>query len=85
HAQKNGYQEVEPTEEAQEKWVAFLLTGPGARIGNIECTPGYYNNEGQGFGEQDRFALGHPAGAQGFFNHIEAWRNSGSFEGLAFK
>ncbi len=85
HAQKNGYQEVEPTEEAQEKWVAFLLTGPGARIGNIECTPGYYNNEGQGFGEQERFALGHPAGAQGFFNHIEAWRNSGSFEGLAFK
>ncbi|TWJ06690.1 flavin-containing monooxygenase [Altererythrobacter ishigakiensis] len=85
HAQKNSYQEVEPTEEAQEKWVAFLLTGPGARIGNIECTPGYYNNEGQGFGEQERFALGHPAGAQGFFNHIEAWRNSGSFEGLAFK
>ena len=85
HAQDQGFSEVEPTAEAQQQWIDFLLTGPGARIGSTECTPGYYNNEGQGYGEQERFALGHPAGAQGFFNHIEAWRHSGEFKGLEFR
>ncbi|MEM6584936.1 MAG: NAD(P)/FAD-dependent oxidoreductase [Pseudomonadota bacterium] len=84
HAQDEGYRTVEPNAEAQQNWIDFLLTGPGARIGSTECTPGYYNNEGQGYGEQERFALGHPAGAQGFFSHIEAWRNSGQYEGLEF-
>ena len=85
HAQTNGYAQVEPSAQAQQKWIDFLLTGPGARIGSNECTPGYYNNEGQGYGEQERFALGHPAGAQGFFNHIDAWRKSGKYEGLEFE
>ena len=85
HALDAGHAEVEPTAEAQQQWVDFLLTGPGARIGSTECTPGYYNNEGQGYGDQERFALGHPAGAQGFFSHIDAWRKSGRFEGLEFR
>ena len=85
HAQDQGLAEVEPTKEAQDKWIEFLLTGPGARIGDTQCTPGYYNNEGEGYGEQERFAQGHPAGAQGFFSHIEAWRNTGQFEGLEFR
>lgn len=85
HAQDHDFTRVEPTLQAQQQWIDFLLTGPGARIGSRECTPGYYNNEGEGFGEQERFAIGHPAGAQGFFTHIEAWRNSGRFEGLDFR
>ncbi len=84
HAESNGHKTVEPSAEAQQQWVDFLLTGPGARIGSTECTPGYYNNEGQGYGEQERFALGHPAGALGFFQHIDVWRKSGKFEGLEF-
>ena len=85
HAEDEGFAEVEPTAEAQKAWIEFLMTGPGARIGSTECTPGYYNNEGQGYGEQERFALGHPAGAQGYFTHIDAWRKSGKFEGLEFR
>ncbi len=85
HAQQEGYSEVEPSAEAQQKWIEFLMTGPGARIGSTECTPGYYNNEGQGYGEQERFALGHPAGAQGYFTYIDGWRKSGTFEGLEFR
>lgn len=85
HALDNGFAEVEPTAEAQQQWIDFLMTGPGTRIGSPECTPGYYNNEGQGYGEQERFALGHPAGAQGFFTHIDAWRKSGAFAGLEFR
>ena len=84
HAETQGLATVEPTAEAEQQWLDFLLTGPGARIGSSECTPGYYNNEGQGYGEQERFALGHPAGALGFFGHIRAWREAGDFAGLAF-
>jgi cation diffusion facilitator CzcD-associated flavoprotein CzcO len=85
HALDNGFTEVEPSAEAQQKWIDFLMTGTGARIGSTECTPGYYNNEGHGYGEQERFAVGHPAGAQGFFTYIDEWRKSGAFEGLEFR
>ena len=84
HAEEQGLDAVEPSAEAEQKWIDFLLTGPGARLGSTECTPGYYNNEGKGFGDQERFSLGHPAGAMGYFNHIDAWRKSGKYEGLEF-
>jgi cation diffusion facilitator CzcD-associated flavoprotein CzcO len=84
HAEEQGFDAVEPSAEAEQKWIDFLLTGPGARLGSTECTPGYYNNEGKGFGDQERFSLGHPAGAMGYFNHIDAWRKSGKYEGLEF-
>ncbi|TNE33561.1 MAG: NAD(P)/FAD-dependent oxidoreductase [Alphaproteobacteria bacterium] len=85
HAEIEGFAEVEPTAAAQQEWVDFLLSGPGARIGSTECTPGYYNNEGQGYGDQAVFTTGHPAGAQGFFTHIDAWRKAGEFAGLEFR
>ena len=84
HAEKQGHATVEPSEEAEQQWLDFLLTGPAARLGSTECTPGYYNNEGQGYGEQERFALGHPAGPLGYFGHIDQWRKAGTFSGLDF-
>ena len=42
-----GYKKIEVTQEAQDAWVALLLTGMGNLIGSPDCTPGYYNNEGQ--------------------------------------
>jgi len=83
-AEARGAQTVEPTAEAEQAWIEFLLTGPGQRLGSTECTPGYYNNEGHGFGDEAKYAVGHPAGALGYFGHIDAWRKSGAFEGLAF-
>jgi len=83
-AEARGAETVEATAEAEQSWIDLLLTGPGQRLGSTECTPGYYNNEGQGYGEQAKYAVGHPAGAQGYFNHIDRWRNSGEFAGLAF-
>ena len=84
HAEAAGFATVEPTAGAEQHWLDFLLTGPGQRLGSTECTPGYYNNEGHGFGDQAKYAVGHPAGALGFFAHIDGWRKSGEFEGLAF-
>ena len=54
-------------------------------IGSDQCTPGYYNNEGQPLPDGKSFAgLGYPQGAQAYFKYIEAWRTNGDFDGLAF-
>jgi len=83
-AERRGADKVEPTAAAEKAWVDLLLTGTGGSLGDLGCTPGYYNNEGAGFGEKTKYQVGHPAGALGYFNHIEAWRRSGAFEGLVF-
>jgi cation diffusion facilitator CzcD-associated flavoprotein CzcO len=85
HAQDEGAKEVEVTREAEEAWVALLLTGMGRMIGSPDCTPGYYNNEGQDPGPAARLAVGYPAGASAYFKYIDEWRSSGAFEGLAFR
>jgi len=60
--------------------------GFGGIFGALECTPGYYNNEGQKPTRAQRYDfLGYPGGALGFFNYIEQWRATGRFEGLAFR
>ncbi len=84
HALDGGYRQVEVTEEAQAAWVALLLTGMGRMMGAPDCTPGYYNNEGQTPGPGAQLNVGYPAGATAFFTYIDAWRSSGAFEGLAF-
>lgn len=82
--ERRGAATVESTAEAERAWLDLLLTGPGQRLGSTECTPGYYNNEGEGFGDAGKYAVGHPAGAKGYFNHIAAWREAGDFKGLDF-
>ena len=80
-----GAQEVEVTAEAQAAWVDLLLTGMGRMLGSPDCTPGYYNNEGQDPGPAARLNVGYPHGASAFFTYIQGWRSSGAFEGLAFR
>lgn len=84
HAEANGFGSVEPTQEAEAAWVELILTNQGSLIGSTECTPGFWNNEGQGWSQEFRQAQGHPGGAQGYFKHIQAWREAGDFEGLVF-
>lgn len=84
HALEVGAQTVEVTKEAEDAWVDLLLTGMGRMIGSGDCTPGYYNNEGQAAGPAAKYQVGYPAGALAFFHYIEGWRNDGKFDGLAF-
>lgn len=85
HAEANGFAEIEPTAEAEAAWVDLILTGQGSMVASPDCTPGFWNNEGQGWSKEFRQAQGHPGGADGFFKHIEAWRTTGTFEGLEFR
>ena len=84
HALDSGTETVESTREAEDAWLSLLLSGPGLMIGSQECTPGYYNNEGQDPGPAARLNVGYPAGATAYFSYIEGWRSAGDFKGLEF-
>ena len=85
HVIDNGFAQVDVTKEAEDKWIELLLSGMGRMLGSQDCTPGYYNNEGQDPGPQARLNVGYPDGAMAFFNYIKAWRDSRQFEGLEFR
>ncbi|MQA94284.1 MAG: NAD(P)-binding protein [Streptosporangiales bacterium] len=85
HALERGHTVVEVTKEAEDAWIELLLSGRGRMIGSPDCTPGYYNNEGQDPGPRARLNVGHPHGAMAFFRHIDTWRTSGDFPGLEFR
>lgn len=85
HAEGQSADVVEVTAEAEQAWVDLIATGHGMNIGNTECTPGYYNNEGKGQDERAKYAAGHPGGAMAYFTHIDAWRKSGEYSGLEFR
>jgi cyclohexanone monooxygenase len=85
HALEHGHDEVEVTKEAEDAWIELLLSGPGLMIGSPDCTPGYYNNEGQDPGPAARLNVGYPQGAMAYFQYLDRWRSSGAFEGLEFR
>ncbi|MFO1329448.1 MAG: NAD(P)/FAD-dependent oxidoreductase [Rubrivivax sp.] len=85
HALQGGHREVEVTQAAQDAWVDRLLSGPGRMIGSPDCTPGYYNNEGQDPGPAARLNVGDPAGPSAYFRYLKGWRDSGDFAGLQFR
>ncbi len=84
HALETGSKRVEVTKQAEDAWIELLLSGPGMMLGSLECTPGYYNNEGHDPGPNAFFNVGYPGGAMAYFGYIDGWRQAGSFEGLAF-
>jgi hypothetical protein len=83
HVNGTGGRVVEPTREAQDDWVTFLVEN-GRIFAAEECTPGYYNNEGAPIGPKERLNVGYPGGPMAFFRHMEHWRTTGGFAGLAF-
>ncbi len=85
HALDTGATEIEVTEQAQDDWVDLLLSGPPTMFNNPDCTPGYYNNEGQPNATTARFLRGYPHGAMAYFAYLKRWRESGDFEGVEFR
>lgn len=84
HAEAGGFAEVEPALEAEQAWVDLVLTGTGSLITSPDCTPGFWNNEGQGWDQKFRQIQGHPEGPKAFFDHMNQWRAAGDFKGLHF-
>ena len=84
HALDSGFGAVDVTKDAEQAWLEFLETGPVGTVGGPDCTPGYYNNEGQDSGASQFIPRGYPYGASAYFTYIDNWRKTGTFEGLEF-
>jgi cyclohexanone monooxygenase len=84
-AQNRGATTVEPSEEGQGAWVKTISE---LRMDNsafeLSCTPGYYNNEGQGGAKDNGAFLGdfYSPGFYAFDDLIAEWRANGDLEGL---
>jgi cyclohexanone monooxygenase len=79
---KRGARVVETTKEGQDEYVrVFKEIEPDVSLFQEECTPGYFNNEGE---KKPKWALfrswGH--GWSAFQKLIGDWRNQGGFEGM---
>jgi len=86
HAIKSGADQVEVTAEGEKTWVDMIENSSQSFLGNPECTPGYYNNEGRSIGRREKLnAAGYPGGPVAYFEYIDAWRRSGTFAGLEFR
>lgn len=86
HALETGVTLVEATAEAQAAWVALIEGSERTMLGDAECTPGYYNNEGGPIGRRERLnGGGYPLGPVAFWELMEQWRASGQFDGLALQ
>ena len=86
HALETDATEVEATAEAERAWVDQFEGSTRGFLGNPDCTPGYYNNEGaEPTAAQRLNASGYPDGPVAFFALIDRWRTSGDFAGLEFR
>ena len=82
HAQRRGAEMVEATEEAEQAWRRTILEIIlDRRKFQEECTPGYYNNEGQTSPLAATYAP-YGAGSMAFFKLLNDWRTHGEFDGL---
>ncbi|WP_084419752.1 flavin-containing monooxygenase [Henriciella litoralis] len=79
---ERGASRVEPTRDAEEAWTETILGAVLDRRKFLEeCTPGYYNNEGQPSPEAASFAP-YGKGSVAFFKLIDEWRQTSRMEGL---
>jgi cation diffusion facilitator CzcD-associated flavoprotein CzcO len=77
-----GWAEIEATAEAERSWLQELSeSARDIRAFQEQCTPGYYNNEGQpGTGG---FLVGsYGLGPMPFFQLLADWRAAGNFPGM---
>lgn len=66
YVRQNGYKTMDPTGEAEQWWVQEVIKHRGKTDRNKECTPGYYNFEGESNRRQDGNYNG---GFRNYFNH----------------
>ena len=82
---KRGKQVAEPTAEAEQQWVDHIveLAGSGAAASKFlqDCTPGYYNREGQPTTANVQNSTYVP-GIIAFNKLLKDWREAGTLDGV---
>lgn len=85
HAKAVGAREVEASSQAEKAWVK-IIEESNANLADSECTPGFYNSEGQPIGRYEKLHFGgFPAGPSAFFDYMDKWLAEGHFVGLEFR
>ena len=80
-----GIVEVEATPSAVDDWLVTLReSARDIRSFQEQCTPGYYNNEGQP-GEGGLIGSSYGKGPMAFFKMMAEWRAAGDFAGLELR
>ena len=80
-----GIVEVEATREAVDEWLVVLKeSARDVRSFQEQCTPGYYNNEGQP-GDGSLLWSSYGKGPMAFFKMMQEWREAGDFAGLELR
>jgi cyclohexanone monooxygenase len=85
-ARRRGARVMEPTAEAEQAYVdeVHSLARLGLRFYS-ECTPGYYNSEGQAGNRAGFFSDMYGAGPLRFFEVLAEWRANGRLDGLSLR
>jgi cyclohexanone monooxygenase len=82
HCLETQVRAIEVSEEAEQAWVDTIKQLAVMREKfQAECTPGYYNNEGQPNARAVQNGF-YGAGPIRFVEVLEAWRAAGGLEGL---
>ena len=77
-----GLRTLEATAQAESDWVATIVKyAQGRRAFLAECTPGYYNNEGQPDARSERNSQ-FWRGPNAFIRLLDEWRKTGNLPGL---
>ena len=83
HALKNDARTVEPSEQAEAEWLRNIVEfGQSNGSFSLDCTPGYYNNEGKPGEGPGWFGGNYSGSAQDFFKVLRNWRDQGELKGL---
>jgi cyclohexanone monooxygenase len=84
--QKQGATCVEASPEAEADWVATIRRLAVLNEGFLlECTPGYFNQEGNPRGGHSLLAGQYGEGSEPFFAVLREWRDAGALEGLVIR
>ena len=85
HAIDHDLSTVEAKAEGEEDWLVTLVeSARDIRSFQEQCTPGYYNNEGQP-GAGGFLASSYGSGPMAFFQLLADWREAGTFDGLELR
>jgi len=71
----------EPSQEAEQGWVDRVHSMTYRTKHDIECTPGYYNNDGKPT-EGAGISAFYPGSPHRFMTSMERWRVEGDLAGM---
>jgi cyclohexanone monooxygenase len=85
HCHELGASRVESSIEAERAWCETMRRLAVLNTFLLECTPGYYNQEGKPSSPNSLFSGQYGAGCLQFFEVLRQWRAEGSFAGLEIR